>query len=241
MCGRFDQNQTAANHVTAFGWVDALFDSAAEPSYNVTPGSYRPVLHIDADGRRRVDDVHWGYRSVWGGANGLGIASCARLEKIRNGYWGRLLRGGRGIVAVDGWYEWTGPKAQRQPWHIHRRDGGPAFLAVLACFGAFREHKAEAGFALVTADAEGGMVDVHDRRPVALSAADAARWLDPALPPEQAEQILRTAALGPEEFAWFRVGAQVNRAGSEGAQLAQPLPQAEAAPQPETPAQGELY
>jgi putative SOS response-associated peptidase YedK len=193
------------------------------------------VLHI-ADGQRRVDDLHWGYRSPWGGAKGLGIASCARLEKIRNAYWGALLKSGRGIVAVDGWYEWTGPKSQRQPWHIHRRDGGPVFLAVLANFGPFHEHKAEAGFALVTADAEGGMVDVHDRRPVALEPADAARWLDPALPPEQAEHLLRTAALGPEAFAWFPVGAAVNRAGSEGPQLAQE----QAAAQQEQPAQGQL-
>jgi putative SOS response-associated peptidase YedK len=36
-----------------------------------------------------------------------------------------------------------------------------------------------AGFSIITADAAGGMVDVHDRRPVVFSAEDAALWLNP--------------------------------------------------------------
>lgn len=223
MCGRLDQNQTAANHVGALGWMDALNESMALPGFNITPGTYRPVLHI-ANGQRRIDDLHWGYRSSWGASNGLAIATCARLEKIRNGYWGRLLASGRGIVIADGWYEWTGPKTRRLPWHIHRRDRAPLFIAVLANFGAFREHPAEAGFALVTFDSEGGMIDVHDRRPVVLDASDAQRWLDPSLSPAQAEQLLHHAALGADRFEWFRVGAEVNRPGSDGPQLANPLP-----------------
>ena len=34
------------------------------------------------------------------------------------------------------------------------------------------------------------MVDIHDRRPVVLSPDLAREWLDPATPPERAEQIV---------------------------------------------------
>ncbi len=81
----------------------------------------------------------------------------------------------------------------------------------------------EAGFVLVTADSQGGMVDIHDRRPVVLNAADAALWLDPGLSPEQAAELARQTALGPDEFEGYEVTTAVNRAGTEGAELTRPI------------------
>jgi len=74
-------------------------------------------------------------------------------------------------------------------------------LGQLGCRSGF---KAANGFT-VTADAQGGMVDVHDRRPVVLTAADAAAWLDPDLPAEQTENLVRSMALGPDAFEWYMV------------------------------------
>lgn len=207
MCGRFDQNDTARVQAAHFGWTDAVFDSQAQPQLNVSPGTCRPVLHID-HGVRRVDDVFWGYRPAWAaaapapGKKPIPVAINARLEKLGGSYWKRLLRGGRGIVCVHGWYEWSGEKGARQPWHIHRKDREPLFLLVLAHFGPFRQHREESGFVLVTADSLGGMVDIHDRRPVAVSAADAQRWLAPGLTPDEALQLARTCMLDAGLFEW---------------------------------------
>jgi putative SOS response-associated peptidase YedK len=87
----------------------------------------------------------------------------------------------------------------------------------------FNPVKAATGFTLVTADAVDGMVDVHDRRPVVFSAADAALWMDPATPAEMAEQLARTSSLGPEWFDWFKVSKAVGPASNEGQELAQPI------------------
>ncbi|MGO4377259.1 SOS response-associated peptidase [Pseudoduganella sp. RAF53_2] len=221
MCGRFDQNDIARRYIAAFGWADAAYRSQAEPTYNAAPGTYRPVMHMSG-GEPQVDDLHWGYRAAWA-AGKLPIAVNARLEKITNNYWGKLLKTGRALVPAHGWYEWTGEKNARQPWHIHRKDREPFFMLALANFGPFKEHKAESGFVLITADAEGGMVDIHDRRPVVLNAADAALWLDPDLSAEQAEMLARTMALGSEHFEWHRVSPDLNRAGNDGAHLVVPL------------------
>lgn len=56
-------------------------------------------------------------------------------------------------------------------------------MAAIATTGLNREHACEAGFMIVTADTEGGMIDVHHRRPIVFSAPDAAPWLDPGLAP----------------------------------------------------------
>ncbi len=221
MCGRFDQNQTARHYARLFGWADAAFDSESAPTTNAAPGTYRPVMHLQ-DGAPRVDDVFWGYRAKWAEGK-IPIAINARLEKLSNRYWSRLAKTGRGIVAADGWYEWTGEKGHKQPWHIHRKDRGPLFMLVLANFGPFVEHRAEAGFVIVTDDASGGMLDIHDRRPVVLDAEDAQLWLDPSLAPEQAIELARRTALPADAFDWYKVGTAVNRAGAHGPQIAMPL------------------
>ena len=58
---------------------------------------------------------------------------------------------------------------------------------------------------LVTADSLGGMVDIHDRRPVAVSLEDAHRWLAPALSPEAALHLARSCMLDVGLFDWHAV------------------------------------
>ena len=220
MCGRFDQSETARDYAKAFGWTDAVFDSEAGPAYNVAPGTYRPVMHIQ-DGERRVDDVFWSYQARWAEGK-LPVMVNARMDKLTNRYWKPLLKKGRAIVPAEGWYEWTGEKGKKQPWHIHRKDRAPLFLLALANFGSFTENRAEAGFVLITDDASGGMLDIHDRRPVVLDAEDAALWLDPALSPDEAAALARRAALPPEAFEWHKVSTEVNK-GKDGPQIVLPI------------------
>lgn len=222
MCG-LDQSDIP-RLLADFAWADEIFiRSEAEGSVNVAPGTYRPVLHVDG-GALFADDMHWGYRSAWAEASGkIPMAINTRLEKITNSYWRSLLKRGRALVPASGWYEWTGEKGTKQPWHIHRGDGAPLYLATLANVAPANEFKASNGFTIVTADAQGGMVDVHDRRPVVLSAADAALWLDPDLAADQAEQLLRAMALGPDAFTWHKVDRSLGNVRNQGAQLAAPV------------------
>jgi putative SOS response-associated peptidase YedK len=228
MCGRLDQNDIS-RLLANFDWVDEVLNrSEASSQWNVKPGTYRPVVHFE-DGRLVADDVYWGYRSLWAAEQApvppkrkISMTPNARREKLLGPYWKPLLRRGRGIVCAAGWYEWTGPKELRQPWHIHRKDREPLFLLAVANFGPYKVRPEEAGFALVTADALGGMVDVHDRRPVAVSAEDARRWLDPATTVEEAEHIARTAMLDVELFEWYQVSRALN-VGADGPEMALPL------------------
>lgn len=81
-----------------------------------------------------------------------------------------------------------GPK--KQPYLIRRRDGAPILCAAIGQFPDSGEGPGEHdGFVIITADSAGGMVDIHDRRPVVLAPELARKWLDPAMPKEEAEQI----------------------------------------------------
>ena len=66
------------------------------------------------------------------------------------------------------------------------------------------------------------MVDIHDRRPVAVSADDARHWLDPKLTTDEAMHIARTAMLDANLFEWHAVSTELNR-GADGPHVAAPL------------------
>ena len=219
MCGRIDQSNPIEHYVR--GWPDSANSSQAAPKFNVSPGMYRPILHI-VDGKKCIDDLHWGYQAAWA-VGKVPVTINTRLEKISGRYWKHLLRAGRAIVPADGWYEWTGAKGAKQPWHIHRSDREPLFLAALANFGPGTENKATAGFTIITADALGGMVDVHDRRPVVFTATDAVLWLDPDLPTEGAEEMARQMSLAAEHFDWHAVNKLVGNVRNDGPDFAQPI------------------
>jgi putative SOS response-associated peptidase YedK len=87
------------------------------------------------------------------------------------------------------------------------------------------EKPAGADFVLVTDDAAEGMLDIHDRKPVVLDAEDARLWLEPSLTPEQAIELARRTALPSSAFEWHKVSNAMNRAGTEGPQIALPLPE----------------
>ncbi|PKD78255.1 SOS response-associated peptidase family protein, partial [Escherichia coli] len=93
---------------------------------------------------------------------------------------------GRILVPADGWYEWkpldAGPKPAKQPYYIQATDSAPLLFAGLSDWQPGAEKDAAHGFAIITNDAAGGMIDVHDRRPVALPPDLARQWMDPDLP-----------------------------------------------------------
>lgn len=73
------------------------------------------------------------------------------------------------------------------------------------------EQIVKVGLVIVTQDAQGEMVDVHDRRPVVLEPNDVMRWMDPATPLEEAAHVAYSRSLATEAFTWWKVDRTVNR------------------------------
>lgn len=171
-------------------------------SPNIPPGTCPLTLHRLTDGSPQAAVLFWGYRPPW---YQRGPASNARLDTVlRGGAFWRPLLTRRVLVPVDGWYEWTGDKGAREPWYISAQDGAPILLAGITAWTQGKVIDAHSGFAIVTDDAAGGMVDLHDRRPIALKPEDAATWVDPLTQVHDALELLSTAR--PESaFQWWRV------------------------------------
>ncbi|TDR46232.1 SOS response associated peptidase (SRAP) [Pseudomonas brenneri] len=75
---------------------------------------------------------------------------------------------------------------------------------------------------IITTDSAGGMVDIHDRRPVVLTPELAREWLDPATPKERAEQLVLHQGEPAEVFEWFKVETAVGNVRNKGPELIEP-------------------
>lgn len=235
MCGRFSQTESVRSYAQSIGVADdALPDFAAQATstFNGAPGAAHWTFS-QQDGRLSAQRLSWGYLSPWAKKKSLPPAINAQREKLMTPYYRPLIKTGRIIIPADGWYEWTGPKGQRQPWYIRLRTGQPIFMAALTnaltnALTHIRDGEPApegAGFVIVTAAAEGGMVDVHDRRPVVLAADDARIWMGLDTPLEQAEQLARIGSLPATDFEWYRVSPAVNNARHNSPELIEPLAQ----------------
>lgn len=221
MCGRVQQAEDPGYYFDRVKW--SLADSAMpeyKPSPNVPPGTRPLVLHRLGDGAEHADTLFWGYKPPW---YKRGPASNARLDTVLKGspFWKPLLTR-RIIVPVDGWYEWTGEKGDKQPWYINPKDGQPLLMAGLTAWLPGREVLAETGFAIITDDAAGGMVDIHDRRPVCLTVDDALEWVDQETPVEDALALLSTPR--PEDaFQWWQVTPAMGNSRYQMADASEPI------------------
>ena len=131
----------------------------------------------------------------------------------------------RAITPIDNWFEWVyegGPT--KQPYLIRRRDRAPILCAAIGQYPAGgRDPRADDGFVIITADSVGGLVDLHDRRPLVLSPELAREWLNLGMPKERAEQMVLHEAEPAETFEWFKVDSAVGNVRNHHPGLITPI------------------
>jgi putative SOS response-associated peptidase YedK len=227
MCGRFAQYRYALDYLDALGAGVSEVRTGLEPRalgrYNVAPGTRVLLLKQQADGLH-LDPVRWGYQPAWARQAKRPPVINARVETAATS---RMFRGlwenGRALVVADGWYEWKkdpeDPK-RKQPYFITLRSGEPLFFAAIGHFGpADQPPQEDSGFVIITAAADAGMVDIHDRRPLVLPPAVAREWLDPQLSLERAGEIGEVEGMPVDAFDWYPVGKAVGSVKNDGPEL----------------------
>ena len=123
MCGRFTQVyswQEVHDTLSLVGPARNL-----EPRYNVAPSQDVAAVRLE-DGERRLSMLHWGLIPFWADDEKIGYrtinARCEGIEKkpaFREAFKRR-----RCLIPADGFYEWVGPKGDRQPYLITLKGGG---------------------------------------------------------------------------------------------------------------------
>jgi putative SOS response-associated peptidase YedK len=224
MCGRLSQYRGIHDFVAALSMPNALVNAVGDQPiehYNVAPTDQVALLHQEGE-VLHADLVRWGWRPHWATDKPPSINT--RVEKVMHGPYFHAIWPHRAITPIDNWFEWVyegGPK--KQPYLIRRRDRAPILCAAIGQYPAGgREPREDDGFVIITTDSAGGMVDIHDRRPVVLTPELAREWLEHATPKERAEQIVRQAEPG-ETFEWFKVDVAIGNVQNQGKSLIRPI------------------
>lgn len=78
------------------------------------------------------------------------------------------------------------------------------------------------GFLIVTAAADKGLVDIHDRRPLVLVPNAAREWMRQDVSGKEAEEIASEGAVSADHFIWHPVTRAVGNVKNQGAELIKP-------------------
>ena len=252
MCGRFTL-RTPAPVLIAHFELDLRSQRLLplfEPRYNIAPTQEIAVVRADpADGRRTASMLRWGLVPAWSKEPLTGrpminarAETLAQKPAFRSAYRSR-----RCLIPADGFYEWQPPaggrRGKKQPFHIHRPDGGPfAFAGLWETWRArpsakgsenkagtarrssppalfdLQEDQAEPliieSCTIVTTAANAALSALHDRMPVILAPGDYATWLDPELQDPAALAHL-LAPCGDEELVAEPASTLINRVASD--------------------------
>lgn len=201
MCGRFVLAFTKAELENASGTNKWINEEKFHPSYNVAPTSYVPVVRT-CKHKERQENAHrvlhvmkWGLRPFWSRGDSKAVVNnCinARKETLleKNLFKVPLTTGGRGILIVNGFYEWQKESVEKIPYFISTEEG-PLYMAVV--YDVRKEEANEQGeFTIVTVDASPSVAWLHDRMPALLTPNLVEEWLDTKrFSPEEAVTLLK--------------------------------------------------
>lgn len=246
MCGRYASSARPDELIDLFD-VDEADDELPAASYNVAPTDRVPaVLERASKGTdsvavgtvvRQLRALRWGLVPSWAKEVSVGARMInARVETIgtkpafRNAFASR-----RCLLPADGYYEWYGLSQQKtaagkpakQPFFIHRGDGGPLVMAGIYEFWKNPDPEPAAdpwvvSCSVITTTATDAAGHVHDRMPMVIGADAWPAWLDPAMTdPDAALALLQVTQA--DQLEAYAVSTKVNSVRNDGAELVDPI------------------
>ena len=186
MCGRFandsETNELIEEFVAAGNdyrdWI---------PQYSIAPTEIVPIVRerrssSSGEVTRGIEPAVWDFKPPFLTKPGRPNFN-ARIESVAtNGLWKSAFAGGRCIVPMRGYYEWTGDKGDKQPHFIH----GPGAILAAAGISTARKVTTDEGTdewvvstAIITREARDASGDLHDRMPAFLVPDVYDEWLNP--------------------------------------------------------------
>jgi putative SOS response-associated peptidase YedK len=246
MCGRYASTASPQDLMEEFE-VDDLFDGLPGPDYNVAPTVAVPAIferRVKDTGeiRRRLAPLTWGLVPSWAKDASIGSRMInSRLETVaEKPAFKRAFSARRCILPADGFYEWYAPEPQagaatrgrgkpkKQPFFIHRADGG--LLVMAGIYEIWRDPDKDPSddsawlrtCSVITTQATDAAGHIHDRMPMVITREAIDAWLDPKITnPKRALELLKvTEASALEAYA---VSTDVNSVDNNNPSLLEPL------------------
>ncbi len=196
--------------------------------YNIAPSTEILAVRDDRSIGRVAELMRWGLVPHWANDPSIGARLInARAESVATRpAFRQAFQRSRCVIPANGFYEWKTVSAEgkprKQPFYVHRADGG-----LIAMAGLYERRAGPDGplttCCIVTTEANRTTASVHDRLPALLDRDGVDAWLDPRGDPADLQALLMRPC--PEDWLVLRaVDAAVGDARREGANLIEALP-----------------
>lgn len=247
MCGRYASSANPDQLVDEFG-IEEILGVLPGPDYNVAPTVEVPAVLERADRhsgevRRRLSPLTWGLVPSWAKERAIGAKMInARFETVaEKPAFRKACAVRRCLLPADGYYEWYEPeglrgprggKPKKQPFFIHRSDGGR--LAMAGLYEIWRDPAKDRDddsawlrtCTVITTRATDALGHIHDRMPMVLTPECYDAWLDPAqTDAERARELL--TVIQPSALEAYAVSTEVNSVQNNRPSLLRPMADAD--------------
>jgi len=223
MCGRFTMTRRDRTELAAMLGVPESELGDYVPRFNIAPTQPYFVLKTKYESREAIPAT-WGLVNSWAkDASRASMCINAKAETAdKLPSFRRAFEKRRCVVAADGFYEWRGSKARREPLWIHPADGALLLFAGLFEAWQFQPDEWQTTFTILTTSANRLLQPIHNRMPVILDEAGAADWMNWREPDPLS--LKRLLAPAPDDLLVVRPASPlVNNVKNEGPELLEDL------------------
>jgi putative SOS response-associated peptidase YedK len=177
MCSRYNLTSPPEAVRAYFGYADTPNFPAR---YNIAPTQGIPVVLLDEAGARRFRLMRWGLLPgfVKDPKKFPTLINARSEEVLAKPSFRHAVRRRRCLIPADGFYEWTGPKGKRRPFHLMPHP--PRLIAFAGLYERWQDPQGGEldTVTILTCAANRTVAALHDRMPVILDPEQYEDWLD---------------------------------------------------------------
>ena len=204
-------------------WSDAPCGGQYQPSPNISPSLYTPVLYKRGE-ELVLQPMMWGlipptHPGPRPASHGLSTNNC-RLETVRtSGLYSPCLETRRCVVVCQGFYEWLREGGEKQPYLVFRPGTHQPLMYLAGLYSVWRGPGGEPvhSYTIITRQSNQVLAWLHHRMPAFLHPHQVWQWLHTDLSPQQALDLLHLPL--QEELEWHKVSRTVGNSRNQDLSL----------------------
>lgn len=215
MCGRFvlfTTGQDLYDEVAALPGVESVDapDGTPPPRYNIAPTQQVPLIRFEG-AQARIDAARWGLIPTWKKDEQGPPLFNARGETVaEKPSFRSAFKSRRGLMALDGYYEWKQEEGRKQPYYVRPQEG---LLYAAALWDTGLERLSTT---MVTTEATENMAWLHHRLPLFLRRDEIRTWVEGT--PDEALALVHPSRVAGE-FVWNEAAQEVGNVRNDYAEL----------------------
>jgi len=218
MCGAFSFTTRSKALADLYPWLE--LDERLPESYNIRPTQLASVVINQPNEatnwptKKPLKLMQFGFEASWSSRPLFNT----RDDKLLSGkgFW-KPFQNNRCVIFADGFFEWTGPKGDRQPYYIQVEGGRPFVFA-----GIFKLDDSKGYFSILTTTPNTLVGELHNRMPVILPDEKVENWLSSE--EMELEKIGSFLSQYPaEEMSSFKVSKEVGNVRNNSPELIEPI------------------